>query len=201
MAALRTRWLLLVLALAGSSSGAQQAAKIHMHLDDGYAADGMLFAPSVAQAPAALLLIHDDWGVTGRVLDEARDLARSGYLVVAVDLYRGRVAANAQEAAALARGLSPDGALHDLRASIAFIRQQTNVRPDHIGVVAWSSGGAYALQLAASEPHVSAVVINGSTRAADPSQIKSLKASVLVLGRTQDAHARMQEFLKAKLRE
>jgi carboxymethylenebutenolidase len=200
MASLRTRWLLLVLAIVASSSGAQQAAKIHMHLDDGYAADGLLFAPGgVAVAPAALLLIHDNWGVTGAVLDEARMLAASGYLVVAVDLYRGRVAANAKEAASMARELPREAAIHDLRAAIAFIRQQTNVRPNHIGVVGWSSGGTYALRLAAVEADVSAVVTRGT--APDPAQLKEVKAAVLALPNAGDAQNRMQEFLKAKLRE
>jgi dienelactone hydrolase len=182
MAALRTRWLLLVLAIVASSSGAQQAAKIHMHLDDGYAADGMLFAPGggVAVAPAALLLIHDDWGVTSAVLDQARKLAASGYLVVAIDLYRGRVAVNAKEASALARALAPDAALHDLRASIAFLRQQPNVRPNHIGVVGWSSGGTYASRLAAVEPGISVLALPANT------------------GDTQN---RIQQFLQGKLRE
>jgi len=202
MTGLRARWLLLVLALAASSSGAQQAAKIHMHLDDGYAADGLLFEPSgVTVAPAALLLIHDDWGVTRTVLDQARDLAASGYLVIAVDLYRGRVAANAKEAVAMARELSGESALHDLRASLAFIRQQTNVRPAHIGVVGWSSGGTYALRLAAAEPGVSAVVMRGSAAAPDPAKLKGVKAAVLALPNAPDAQRRMQEFLKAKLRE
>jgi carboxymethylenebutenolidase len=197
MPALRARWLLLVLAFLAASSGAQQAAKIHMHLDDGYAADGMLFVPGVAQAPAALLLIHDDWGVTAGILDEARDLASSGYLVVVVDLYRGRVAASAQEASDMARHLSRESALHDLKAAVAFIRQQSNVRPDHIGLVGWSSGGAYALQLAAIEPRVSAVVIRGTSP--DPAQLKSVKALVLAVPKAPDARKRMREFLQARL--
>jgi carboxymethylenebutenolidase len=153
----------------------------------------------VAQAPAALLLIHDDWGVTPAVLDEACRLAAAGYLVVAVDLYRGRVAADAKEAAAMAHELSRESVMHDLRASIAFIRQQTNVRPNHIGVVGWSSGGAYALRLAAIEPGVSAVVTRGS--APDPAQLKGVKASVLALPNARDAQSRMRKFLQEKLRE
>jgi carboxymethylenebutenolidase len=179
MVGLRARWLLLALAIAASSTGAQQAAKIHMHLDDGYAADGLLFEPNGTQATAAVLLIHDEWGLTSGVIDEARDLAASGYLVVAIDLYRGRIAADAKQAALLSRELSRDRALHDLKASIAFIHEQPNVRAGHIGVVAWSSGGAYALRLAAVEPDLAAVVMNGSAPAADPSQLKGFKATVL----------------------
>jgi carboxymethylenebutenolidase len=201
MRGLRARWLLLVLAFAAASSGAQQAAKIHMHLDDGYAADGLLFQPEVAQAPAALLLIHDDWGVTPALLDEARRLSVAGYLVVAVDLYRGRVAANAKEAAGMARELSRENVMHDLRAGLAFLRQQTSVRPNHIGVVGWGSGGTYALRLAAAEPGVSAVVTRGSPRGPDPGQLKPGKAAVLALSNGADAQDRMREFLKAKLRE
>src|SRR5690349_23364131 len=176
MRGLRARWLLLVLAFAAASSSAQQAAKIHMHLDDGYAADGLLFQPEVAQAPGALLLIHVGWGVPQSVLDEAHRLSCAGYLVVVVDLYRGRVAANATEAAAMARELSRDSVMHDLRAGLAFLRQQTSVRPNHIGVVGWSSGGTYALRLAAVEPGVSAVVTLGSPRGPDPGQLKPVKA-------------------------
>ena len=149
------------LGLASPVLQAQQATKIHMHADSGYAADGLLFEPAGNGLSAALLVIHDEWGLTSSVTDQARRFANAGFVVVAIDLYRGEVALDAQRATQLSGGLSPDDALHDLKAAIMFLAAQPNVRRGVIGVIGWSTGGAVAaLRVAAGERQVSAVVIN-----------------------------------------
>ena len=151
----------LAASLFASPAGAQQAAKIHMHSDSGYAADGVLFAPADGAPVPGILLIPGDWGLTASIVEQGRRLANAGYVVVAIDLYRGEVAADEQRAALLARTLPSERALQDLAAAVGFLRAQPNVRPDEIGVIGWSFGSGYALEVARRLP-VHAVVLNGA---------------------------------------
>src|SRR5258708_10206160 len=49
----------------------------------------------------ALLLLHEYWGLNDWVKHQADVLAKSGYLALAVDLYKGKVATDPAEAAKL----------------------------------------------------------------------------------------------------
>jgi carboxymethylenebutenolidase len=147
--------LLVLVALAWPGSPAfaqQQGSKIHMHADEGYAADGFLFTPPGRGPFPAILLIHDAAGLADYVRAAAQRLAADGNLVVAIDLYRGRSANADQSAQQLAHELSDADAMHDLGAALAFLRSLPNVRTGGIGAAAWGAGGRYALQLTATDP-------------------------------------------------
>ncbi|HEY5073741.1 MAG TPA: dienelactone hydrolase family protein, partial [Pyrinomonadaceae bacterium] len=60
---------------------------------------------------AAVILIHEWWGINDHIRDLAGRYATEGYLCVAPDLYRGRVATNTEEAAALMQALEIDDGL------------------------------------------------------------------------------------------
>src|SRR2546422_7586211 len=49
----------------------------------------------------ALLVIHEWWGLNDWVKDKADQLAAQGYLALAIDLYKGKVATDPQQAAQL----------------------------------------------------------------------------------------------------
>ena len=172
--------LVLTLALVASPVVAQRATKVHMHAQEGYAADGLLFEPDGTGPSKALILVPDEWGLTTFILDQAKSLAGGGFLVIAVDLYRGVVATDLEQAAQLSRKLTNDQALRDLKAAIAFLRDQPQVRTGHIGAVGWSSGGLYALELAAIAPDLTAVVMNGSLPPARERPLKGLKSAILL---------------------
>jgi len=177
---------IVALGMVAPATEAQDAAKVHMHADSGYAADGLLFEPAGTGPFAALLVIHDEWGLTDRVTDQARRFARAGFVVVAVDLYRGEVAPDAQRAAQLSARLSADGARHDLEAAMMFIAAQPNVRHGFIGAVGWSAGAAAALRLAAEGRQVLAVVVNGCE---PPTGVPVKGAPIAVLGNFGGCHS------------
>lgn len=152
--------LMVTLAMASPMSEAQHGAKIHMHADSGYAADGLLFEPFGTGPFAALLVIHDEWGLTDSVIAQATRFANAGFVVVAIDLYHGEVAPDAARAAQLFAGVSAESETHDLNASIKFLVTQPNVQSRAIGVVGWSTGAAAALHLAEKDRQISAVVMN-----------------------------------------
>ena len=53
---------------------------------------GYLAAPESPGKHPALVVIHEDWGLTDWVKEQTRKLAGQGYVALAVDLYRGQVA-------------------------------------------------------------------------------------------------------------
>lgn len=185
--------LLLVLMLAAPGARAQQGAKIHMHASSGYAADGQLFQPQGQGPFEALLLVHDEWGVTDRVIAQAKGFADAGYLVVAIDLYRGEIPADSAQAARLDIELTEERAQHDLMAAMTFLMSQPIVRSGHIGAVGWSTAAARVLKLASAESRPRAVVVNACEPPAMRAQTNALTVSVLGIfggcGRRTSSHA------------
>ena len=50
-------------------------------------------------------MIHEWWGLNDWVKEQAADLAAHGYVALAIDLYRGQVATDADTAHQLSRGV------------------------------------------------------------------------------------------------
>jgi carboxymethylenebutenolidase len=96
----------------------------------------------------------NDW-----VKEKAKRLASEGYVTLAVDLYRGKVAADAELAHELMRGLPEDRAARDLVAGDAFLKSRPEVDPKKIGSIGWCMGGGYSLAAALNIPDLAACVI------------------------------------------
>src|SRR5690349_21037182 len=142
---------------------------------------GMMYTP-MGKAPfPALIVIHEWWGLNDWVKEQASKLSDHGYLVLAVDLYRGKVATTPAEAHEIMRGVPEDRANRDLQVAFAFLQKQKNVKADKIGALGWCMGGGYALDVALLEPTLAADVINYGHLATDPAELKKIKAPVLGL--------------------
>lgn len=125
-----------------------------------------------------LIAIHEWWGLNDQVRGEAQKWADEGFAVLAVDLYRGRRAADADEAHELMRGLPQDRAALDLKAAFSWLAKQPEVAPKRIGSIGWCMGGGYSLELAALEPKLRAAVIYYGRLITDTQRLAKIKASV-----------------------
>src|SRR5208283_4079451 len=134
----------------------------------------------------ALIVIHEWWGLNDWVKEQASKLADEGYVTLAVDLYRGKVATTPDMAHEIMRGVPEDRAKRDLHAAFAFLAAQPNVKKDRIGAIGWCMGGGYALDVALQEPTLSADVINYGHLATDPEALKKISAPILGLFGGQD---------------
>ena len=129
---------------------------------------------------AAVILIHEWWGLNDWVRQQARDYAASGYVVLAVDLYRGKVATEPEMAHELSRGLPHDQAIRDLEGAFQYLQHRKDVGASgKIGVVGWCFGGGLALEFAIAEPKLSAVVVNYGALPTDTGELKKISAPVL----------------------
>jgi carboxymethylenebutenolidase len=142
-------------------------------------ASGVLVTPAGKGPAPAVIVIQEWWGLNDWVKDQARALAREGYVALAVDLYRGKSTASADEAHQLMNGLPPDRALRDLKAAYAYLQGRPDVKKDRIGVIGWCMGGRYSLALATEEPGLAAVVAYYGAPPTDPAAIARIKAPVL----------------------
>jgi len=176
----------LILSLAFSVSALAAVGKAVSYKSGDEPVSGILYTPAGKGPFPALIVVHEWWGLNDWVKQQAEKLAGQGYVALAVDLYRGKVADNADLAHELMRGLPEDRASRDLRAAYDFLASQASVEKDRIGSIGWCMGGGYALDAALAEPHLAATVINYGHLATEPSELKKINAPILGLFGGQD---------------
>jgi carboxymethylenebutenolidase len=150
------------------------------------AVQGVLYTPEGKGPFPGIIVIHEWWGLNDWVKDQATKLSDLGYVTLAIDLYRGRVATTPDVAHEIMRGLPEDRAKRDLHAAFDYLASEPNVKKDRIGAIGWCMGGGFALDVALQEPTLRAVVINYGHLATDTDSLKAINASVLGLFGGQD---------------
>lgn len=173
------RYWLPALLLAGLATTGWAAEQTVSFKSGAESASGLLVTPEGKGPFPAVLVIQEWWGLNDWVKDQARALAKEGYLALAVDLYRGKVTANPDEAHQLMMGLPPDRAIRDLKAAYAFLQSRADVKKDRIGVIGWCMGGRYALALAVEEPTLAAAVAYYGAPPTEDAAIARIQAPVL----------------------
>src|SRR5437764_14295369 len=91
---------------------------------------GELYTPAGKGRFPALVVIHEWWGLNDWVKEQASKLADQGYVALAVDLYRRKVAKTPDEAHEIMRGVPEDRAKRDLHAAVEFLKSQSNVQKE-----------------------------------------------------------------------
>lgn len=140
---------------------------------------GFLALPDTPGPHASVIVIHEWWGLNDWVKEQAEKLAAQGYVALAVDLYRGKVATEPSEAHELSRGLPQDRAIQDLKAAYDYLASRKDVKPDRIGSIGWCMGGGFSIQFAVHEPRLRACVVNYGALPTDPNDIQQIGALVL----------------------
>jgi carboxymethylenebutenolidase len=107
-----------------------------------------------SKVDAAVILIHEWWGINDHIRDLAGRYAKQGYLCVAPDLYRGRVATNTEEASALMQALAIDDGLETIRKAMAAAEETYQVK--RFVITGYCMGGTFALRAACEIPELKA---------------------------------------------
>lgn len=102
----------------------------------------------------AIVLIHEWWGINQHIRDLASRYADEGYVCVAPDLFRGRVAANVEEASALMNSLAIDDGIETIRRSVAAAEETYGLK--NFGINGFCMGGTFALRAACEIPEFKA---------------------------------------------
>ena len=136
-------------------------------------------------AHGALLVLHEWWGLNDWVKSESDRYAGQGYLVLAVDLYGGRVASTAEEAQKLMGALEEKASTEIEVAGIDWLAQALPGKK--IATLGWCMGGGQSLNASlASRGKVSATVIYYGLPVTDVSVLKRLQGPVLGIWAKRD---------------
>ena len=139
----------------------------------------LLYTPEGKGPFPGIVVIHEWWGLNDWVKDQASKLSDLGYVALAIDLYRGKVATTPDEAHELMRGLPEDRAKRDLHAAYEFLQSQSTVKKDRIASIGWCMGGGFSLDMALQESTLRADVINYGHLATDVDSLKKINAAIL----------------------
>jgi len=102
----------------------------------------------------AVILIHEWWGINQHIRDIAGRYADAGYNCVAPDLFRGRVAKDKEEAAALMQALAIEDGIETIRAAIDAAKKIYGF--DSFAITGYCMGGTFALRAACEIPELKA---------------------------------------------
>jgi carboxymethylenebutenolidase len=126
--------------------------------------DGHLAIPPSGKG-SAVLVLHPWWGLNDTLKAFCAQLAASGFIAFAPDLYHGKVADNIADAEALSSALDPNQAQTEVLAAAAFLHEYASPIHSGLAVIGFSLGAYYALDLSVADPErIRSVVVFYGTR-------------------------------------
>ena len=126
-----------------------------------------------------LIVIHEWWGLTNWIKNNADSFADDGYAALAIDLYRGKSASDPKEAAELSGSVPKERAVTDLKAAYDYLQNLPNVDKEKIGSIGWCMGGGYSLQAALNIPTLDACIIAYGRLTDNINEVKKINCPVL----------------------
>ena len=139
----------------------------------------------------AVVMIHEWWGLNDNIKNMAENLAKEGYVVLAVDLYNGQVANTTESAQNLVSKVreNPSESINNLQHAVRYLASLENVNSSKIASLGWCFGGGQSLQLALNtEPEypLAATIIYYGNLVSDQESISKIKWPVLGIFGDQD---------------
>lgn len=124
---------------------------------DGQAIKGYLAEPADQANAPGVVVIQEWWGLDSEVKAVADRLAKVGYRALVPDLYRGKLALEAQEAEHLMGDLNfGDAAGQDIRGAVQHLKSTGSKK---VAVTGFCMGGALTVLSACNVPELDATVV------------------------------------------
>jgi dienelactone hydrolase len=150
-----------------------------------------------------IVMVHEWWGITKHIHNEAHNFAQQGYTVFIADMYGdAKTADNPTDAGALSGGVMKTPAVMESRfkAAQTELAKQASVNPQHIGAVGYCFGGAVVLNMARAGADLDAVAgfhasLGLNTPAPAPGTVK---AKVLILNGADDPFVKQEQYAALK---
>src|SRR5438067_11770160 len=163
------------------------AKTVSFNRPDGKSVNGYLAEPASGgqaggKAPG-IVVIQEWWGMNDQIKGVADKLAKAGYRALVPDLYRGKVALEANEAQHLMQGLNfADAAGQDIRGAVQYLKQSS----PKVGVTGCCMGSALPVLSAVNVPEADAAVIWYGYPPLEYVDASKIKAPLLGHWATQD---------------
>ena len=131
----------------------------------------------------AVILIQEWWGLNDHIKDIAERYADEGFICIAPDLYRGRVATNPADASQMMNALELEDGLDTIKNAQAAAREKYEI--SHFGITGFCMGGTYALQAVC---HLEGFSASAPFYGDVPNEdvLQNLKTPVLFISGTKD---------------
>lgn len=95
-----------------------------------------------------LVVLSEWWGFNQSICKTSDIISKEGYHTLVVDIYRGKVAEDSEEAGHLMKGLNFKSAVNDILEASKFLREKGC---KNVGVIGFCMGGALALAAASAD--------------------------------------------------
>jgi carboxymethylenebutenolidase len=113
--------------------------------------------PASGHGPG-LIVLQEWWGLVPQIRDVCDRLARSGFVALAPDLYRGESTTDPDVAGRLMMELEIERAGRDLVSAVSALQRDPATTGDRIGCIGFCMGGQLALHAACLQSQIAAVV-------------------------------------------
>lgn len=144
---------------------------------------GYLARPSGPGPHPAVIVIHENRGLTPHQQDLARRYASAGFVALAVDLLSRQGGtdqfASTQEATAAIGRVTDEQATADLNAAVTYLKGHDAVKGQKIGVTGHCWGGARTILLALRNPDIAAAVPYYGSSPQNLDEVSNLKGALL----------------------
>jgi carboxymethylenebutenolidase len=103
---------------------------------------------AIPDAPTqkAVIVVQEYWGLNDHIKDIAGRYADEGFIAIAPDLYRGKLATKAEDASKLMQALKIDDGLDTINNAVEAARAKYDL--SHFGITGFCMGGTFALRAA-----------------------------------------------------
>jgi carboxymethylenebutenolidase len=146
------------------------------------------FVAGPADANAAVLIVHDYFGISEATKQSVQRLGALGYRSVAVDLYGGKSATSREDAVKLMQSLDRKATDKILQAGLDYLRQPGR----KLATIGFSMGGLESLHANLNDPkavNASVIIYGFGFDKIDTKQLDRLKSPVLVIAGSEDTGA------------
>ena len=124
---------------------------------DGQLLEGYLVEPAGSTDAPGVVVIQEWWGLDDEVKSVADRLAKAGYRALVPDLYRGKLALEANEAEHLMGDLNfGDAAGQDIRGAVQYLKATGSKK---VAVTGFCMGGALTVLSACNVPELDGTVV------------------------------------------
>lgn len=146
-----------------------------------------------------IVMVHEWWGITEHIHNEARKFAEQGYTAFIADMYGdGKTADNPKDAGALSGSVMKNPKVMEQRFDAAReqLAKQASVNPQRIGAVGYCFGGAVVLNMARAGADLAAVAgFHASLGLNTPAPAAgTVKAKVLILNGADDPFVKREQY-------
>ena len=135
-----------------------------------------LAQPAATPAPA-IMVIHEWWGLNSQIKSVAAELAKEGYLALAIDLYDGKSTSDADKARSLMRKVKQQQGTDIVTAWIDWLKTH-ELGTGKVATIGWCFGGSWSMNASLATP-VDATVIYYGQLSQSATQVAKLNGPVL----------------------